>query len=274
MKFYRPWLAIIIIGVILFIGAEEALRITNNPNFFPTLIMLGAFVVPVAFVTYFYEHVKHYEISLPLLTSCFIVGGVIGILIAGFIEFRVAKGISIASLFSIGLIEESAKLVFPLIIYFIGKYRHEADGMLFGMAVGMGFAAFETMGYGLVTYVQSQGNLNTLWQVFLIRGFLSPAGHAAWTGFLCAVLWRERERKGRAVINLSIVAAYILAIILHAVWDIANSINTQTPNQLTYVILGNIAIAAVSLILVMLRYREARKSQVKETISQPDFTRP
>jgi RsiW-degrading membrane proteinase PrsW (M82 family) len=265
MKFNKPWLQILIIGVLLFIGAEEALRVTKNPNFFPTLILLGAFVVPVAFVAFFYEHVKHREISLPLLTSCFIIGGVIGILIAGFIEFRVARGVSISSLFNVGLIEESAKLIFPLILFFMGKYRHEADGMLFGMAVGMGFAAFETMGYGLVIYVQSKGDLNTLWQVFLIRGFISPAGHAAWTGFLCAVLWRERERKGHAVINFNIVAAFIMAVVLHAVWDIANSINTQTTGQLIYVILGNVAIAAVSLSLVILRYREARKIPVKET---------
>jgi RsiW-degrading membrane proteinase PrsW (M82 family) len=266
VKFFKPWLQVLIVGVILFIGAEEALRITNNPNFFPTLILLGAFVVPVAFVTYFYEHVKHREISLPLLTSCFIVGGVTGILIAGFIEFRVAQGITIGSLFNVGLIEESAKLIFPLVLYFSSRYRHEADGMIFGMAVGMGFAAFETMGYGLVSYVQSQGNLNVLWQVFLIRGFISPAGHAAWTGFVCAVIWRERERRGHAVINFNIVGAFVLAVILHAIWDIANSVKTQTTSQLIYVILGNVAIAAVSLTLVLFRYREARKLLVKEAV--------
>jgi len=62
------------------------------------------------------------------------------------------------------------------------------------IAAGMGFAALETMGYGLVSFMQSRGDILILQQVLLIRGLLSPAGHAAWTGFVCAVLWRERER--------------------------------------------------------------------------------
>ena len=60
-------------GSILFLILEEALRFTDNPNFFPSLLLIGAFIVPAAFITYFYDHVRHREISLPLLTTCFIV---------------------------------------------------------------------------------------------------------------------------------------------------------------------------------------------------------
>jgi RsiW-degrading membrane proteinase PrsW (M82 family) len=259
MKFIRPWLQILIVGIVLVIGSEEALRITGNPNFFPTVILLGSFVVPVTFVVFFYEHVKHREISMPLLTSCFIVGGAIGLIAAGFLEYGTLRGLSIPGLFGIGLIEESVKLIFPIILYAGWRYRHEADGLIFGIAAGMGFAALETMGYSLVSFLQSQGDINVLRQVLTIRGFLSPAGHAAWTGFVCAVLWRERERNGRVAINWHVLGTFVLAIVLHAVWDIINSLGGPAATQLIIVITGNIVIIGVSLTLIIRRYREAKR---------------
>jgi len=49
----RPWLRILLLGVVLSIASEEALRITGDANFIPTVILLGAFVIPVTFVAYF-----------------------------------------------------------------------------------------------------------------------------------------------------------------------------------------------------------------------------
>jgi len=260
MKSRWPCIQILVVGIILFFGAEQALRLTGNPNLFPTVILLGSSVVPIAFVTYFYEHVRHREISLPLLTICFVVGGVLGLTAAGVLEYSALRGLSIAGQFIVGLIEESAKLIFPLIMYIIWRYRHEADGLLFGIAAGMGFAALETMGYGLVVILKNQGDINTLQLILIVRGLISPAGHAAWTGFLCAMLWRERERKGRVTINFTVIGSFILVIVLHALWNMVNSIKTETTLQYIIVIAGSIVIAAISLTILLLRYREARKS--------------
>jgi RsiW-degrading membrane proteinase PrsW (M82 family) len=98
----------------------------------------------------------------------------------------------------------------------------------------------------------------------LVRGFLSPAGHAAWTGFVCAVLWREREKTGHIAINWAVVGTFILAIILHALWNIVNSIGGPTAAQFIIAMVGSIIIAVVSLVLVIRRYREARRSLERE----------
>jgi RsiW-degrading membrane proteinase PrsW (M82 family) len=260
VKFFRPWLQILIVGIVLFIGSEQALRITGNPNFFPTVLLLGAFVVPISFVAYFYEHVRHREISLVLLTTCFIVGGVIGLIAAGFVEWGTLRSFSVFSVVGVGIIEETVKLIFPVAMYVAWRYRHEADGLLFGIAAGMGFAALETMGYGLVTFFESAGDITTLEQVLLLRGFLSPAGHAAWTGFVTAVLWRERERRGRIVINWQVIGAFLLAIVLHILWNTVNSLSTQTAAQFAIVVAASLVIAGFSLTLVIRRYFEAKKS--------------
>jgi len=252
--FSQTWLQILIVGILLFTGAIEAFRITNNPNFFPTVVLLGAFLVPVVFVTYFYEHIKHQEISLPLLTTSFIVGGVLGLIAAGILEWGTLRNLGLLQLAVIGLIEETVKLTLPVIMYISWHYRHEADGLLFGTAAGMGFAALETMGYGLVAFVQSDNSIQTLQDVLLIRGFLSPAGHAAWTGFVCATIWRERERKGHIAINWAVIWAFVLAVVLHTLWNAFNSIGALVG------IIGGIAIAAISLTLLISRYREAKKS--------------
>ncbi|MDD4860355.1 MAG: PrsW family intramembrane metalloprotease [Dehalococcoidales bacterium] len=250
----QPWLQIFIVGALLYAGAEQALRITNNPNFFPTVILLGAFVVPITFVTYFYEHVRHREISLPLLTSAFVVGGVLGLLAAGVLEYGASISLSITHVLTVGIIEESVKLIFPLVMFIAWHHQHEADGLLFGLAVGMGFAALETMGYGLTTFVQSNGDIAMLQQVLILRGFVSPAGHAAWTGFVCAVLWRERERKGHVAINGAVIGAFAAVIILHTLWDLI----TDLPFIIA--IIGNLIIAIISLTLLFRRYRESKKS--------------
>jgi RsiW-degrading membrane proteinase PrsW (M82 family) len=264
VKFFKPWLQILIGGVLLFIGTEQALRITGNLNFFPTALLLGAFTVPIAFVAYFYEHVRHREISPVLLTACFIVGGAIGLIAAGFLEYGTLRDFTVFSLLGIGLIEETAKLIFPVAVYAAWRYRHEADGLLFGIAAGMGFAALETMGYGLVTFFESVGDISTLEQVFLLRGFLSPAGHAAWTGFLCAVLWRERERHGRVTVNWQVIGAFILVVALHTLWNTVNSLSSETPAQFAVLVIANLVLAGFSLTLVIRRYFEARKSLVAQ----------
>jgi protease PrsW len=64
-------------------------------------------------------------------------------------------------------------------------------------------------------------------QTLLIRGLLSPSGHAAWTGNFCAAWWREREIHGHAVFNASIFGFFVFAVFLHAMWDIMGSISTD-----------------------------------------------
>lgn len=256
----RQWFLLFVVGAALFFGAEEALSITGDPNFIPTVLLLGAFTIPVAFVGFFYgeeravDKAVHGEAPLILLANCFLVGGVIGVITAGAIEYATLTKLTVGSLFLVGLIEESAKLIFPVAIFLRGRYRSEADGLLFGVASGMGFAALETMGYGLVALIQSKGSVGALEQILLVRGLLSPMGHAAWTGMVCAVLWRQREMTRRPV-DLRVIGIFALAVVMHALWDIFGSTNTAIIAYPGYII---IAIASLTLLIVHLRHTMRR----------------
>jgi RsiW-degrading membrane proteinase PrsW (M82 family) len=253
MAFIREkWFLILVLGTGLFFGADLALRSTGNPNYFPTVIMLGSTLVPVTFVTFTYERLRHNEIPLGWIMVSFLVGGVIGLIVAGILEYQALQTLGIFQLFGIGLIEETAKLIVPLYIYYLAVYRHEADGLLFGVASGMGFAALETMGYGMVALFESSGDVAFLEQLLFLRGLLSPAVHAAWTGLVCAVIWLERER-GRGLGSPRVIAAFGAAVILHTLWNLLTDADGVVGAA------GSLAIALTGLGLLLGRMSQSRR---------------
>lgn len=237
---------------------ERTLVATSGLNYVPSLILLGAFLVPVTFVTYLYERLPSWDVSLPALAVCFLWGGVLGTVVAGTLEYDVAKALGFLPKLAIGLIEESAKLIVPLIFYFAGRYRSEAAGIVLGVATAAGFAALETMGYGFVSLLASRGNLGVLDEVLLVRGLSSPAGHMSWTGLVCAVLWRERLKAGHATLNWRVLGAFLVAVILHALWDTFASVRSTTFVEFLGVAFLSLLVALISLVLLIRRVREAR----------------
>ncbi len=264
---YRwPW--VLVLGAGLFIALDFLLRSTGNGNFLPALLFVGAFLIPLTMVVYFYEHIRDRDISRPMLMNSFIVGGGLGLIAAGVVEYSTLAALNIPSLVAVGFIEESAKLIFPLIVYAMWRDRHEADGLIFGVAVGMGFAALETTGYGITALRETGGDIGALEQLLVVRGILSPAGHAAWTGLVCATLWRERERAGRPVLNAAVAGFFLLAVLLHFLWNVVNTVNV--PAGLEWVLFIGLAIVAgVSLGLLIWRYREARRDLARLAAEPP-----
>jgi protease PrsW len=256
----RRWFQIFASGLILLFLVERALIATSSPNYVPSVILLGAFLVPITFTTYLYERLPNWDVPLPALAVCFLWGGVLGTVVAGTLEYDVAKALGFLPKLAIGLIEESAKLIVPLAFYFLGRYRSEAAGIVLGVTTAAGFAALETMGYGFVSLVQSKDNLGILDEVLLVRGLSSPAGHMSWTGLVCAVLWRERLKVGHATLNWRVGGAFLTAVVLHALWDTFASIGSATFVEFLGVMLLSLLVAVVSLVLLIRRVREARRA--------------
>jgi RsiW-degrading membrane proteinase PrsW (M82 family) len=259
----RHWFQIFLSGLVLLFLVERTLVATGDPNYVPSAILLGAFLVPVTFTTYLYERLPDWDVPLPPLAICFIWGGVLGTVVAGTLEYDVMRTLGFLPKLGIGLIEEGAKLILPLVFYFIGRYRSEAAGIVLGVATAMGFAALETMGYGFTSLLASKGNLGVLDVVLLLRGLMSPAGHAAWTGLVCAVLWRERLKAGHATFNWRVGGAFATAVILHALWDTFASVSTSTLVGFLHIELITLLIALLSLTLLIRRVREARRATVE-----------
>jgi protease PrsW len=129
----------------------------------------------------FYERLPDWKLPLSALAICFPWEGLLGTVVAGNLEYDVVKTLGFLPKLVTGLIKETAKLIVPLVLYFVGRYRSEVAGIVLGVATAAGFAGLETMAYGFASLLSSKGNLGVLDQVLLVCGLTSPAGHLSWT---------------------------------------------------------------------------------------------
>ena len=219
------WLVVLVVGVILYEALRRVVIDTSNPNLLPALILIGAGVVPAAFVAFIAGRRLVFAVHGGLVAVTAVLGGVIGVTTAGLLEFRTLQRLGVLPLFGVGLIEEAAKLIVPLIIVLVlRRDRHPADGLLIGVASGAGFAVLETMGFAFVVLVQSRGDLGVVQAVLFERGVLSPAAHMAWTGLSAAALWHAaiQHWRPRALAWFGVV--FLVAVALHTAWDSAPTI--------------------------------------------------
>jgi RsiW-degrading membrane proteinase PrsW (M82 family) len=213
------WIGVLVVGAALFVAVERTLVETQNPNFVPTAILLGAAVVPAAYVAFITGRRLPYSVGGAVVGVAALLGGVIGVIVAGTLEFDAQRRLGALPMIGVGLIEEASKLIIPAAILVFGpRYRSPANGLLLGVAAGAGFAALETMGYGFTTLLASRGSITATVDTLLLRGFLSPAGHMAWTGITAAALFTAALAGGRHRL-VRFVAAFVLAVVLHGLWD-------------------------------------------------------
>jgi protease PrsW len=219
------WLPVLVGGVVLFEVVRRVLLETQNPNLLPSLILLGAAVAPASFVTFILGRRLPWDISTGAIAAVAFLGGLIGVVTAGLLEYDTLRDLGVLPMVAVGLIEESAKLVVPAVLLIVlRRYRTPADGLLVGVAAGAGFAALETMGYAFVTLIQSKGNLEAVQSILLLRGLLSPAAHMAWTGLTATALWYAAARGWRGAAVLRFLLVFAVAVALHATWDSVGSI--------------------------------------------------
>jgi protease PrsW len=219
------WVLVLVVGIALYESVVRAVVTTRNPNLLPALILLGAAVVPAAFVAFVAGRRLQFDIGGGLVAGTALIGGVIGVVAAGVLEYSTLRRLGVIPMVAVGLIEETAKLIVPLaLVLVLRRHRHPADGLLLGVACGAGFAVLETMGYAFVVLVQSGGDVEAVEQVLFLRGVLSPAAHMAWTGLAAAALFTAAAARwsGRAVLRFVVVFAVVVA--LHTAWDSIGSL--------------------------------------------------
>jgi RsiW-degrading membrane proteinase PrsW (M82 family) len=135
----------------------------------------------------------------------------------------------------IAVIEELAKLLAIMPLASRRTIRFQRDGVVYGAAAGMGFAAFETFLVGRAVLEAGPGALG----VVFTRALLSPFGHGTWTAIAAAGLLRGK-RAGRFRLDRPVLGAIGTSIALHALWDLPPL--SGTPALLWYVGLGAIGI--------------------------------
>lgn len=253
----RYWTKILFTGFVIYVASIISLVLTSNIHLFPTVVLIGNFLVPVSFVAFFYERRNKFSLNMPSTALSFFYGGVLGTITAALLEPVFISSLTLRSAFVVGIIEEFTKLIGVLTISRCRRHDSQIDGIVLGAAAGMGFAAFESTGYAFNTFLQSGGSLSHTVLITLIRGLASPVGHGTWTAILSSVLFRE-SAKGRFIINGSVIGAYVAVVLLHGLWDAMPFLVNLNFPLMHSVISGQLFVGAVSILLLMKHWRQAK----------------
>ncbi|MCP2340637.1 PrsW family intramembrane metalloprotease [Actinomadura rupiterrae] len=207
--------------------------ITANSNLVPTIVLLGSFAVPMAFVVWAYEHGTSGEITVPYLFRAFVVGGVLGLLGASLLETYLLHP-SPWMYVGVGLIEEAAKLAALMYVAHRLHVRTTRDGLVLGATVGFGFAAFESAGYAANALFTVHGlSIRAMVETEILRGLLSPVGHGLWTAIVGGVLFSASRRRQRLHISGAVILTWLGVSLLHALWDSMHGIAIAVTLRLT-----------------------------------------
>jgi RsiW-degrading membrane proteinase PrsW (M82 family) len=227
------------------------LLITRNTTVFPALLLVGALTVPLAVLLW--AVTGKYSALAPASTVLVtvLVGGLVGIVGAGILESVAGAILGRDMVLLVGFIEESVKLLVPLVVLLVAYRRTVHGGVAIGVAAGAGFAVLETMGYGFNALLGRSGGIGAVDATLLLRGVLAPAGHIAWTGAVCAAIWFLRSGRRPVWGVLATIGAYLAAIVLHTVWDAADSLGAR-------LVVGLVSVAGL-LVLVILAHRGAAR---------------
>jgi RsiW-degrading membrane proteinase PrsW (M82 family) len=253
------WLIVLVVGLILFELVRWAVQSTANADLVPSLLLLGAVVVPLSFATFLYGLPTTFEVGGLALVVMAVVGGVVGVMASGILEYDTLRHLSIGAMVGVAFIEESAKLLGPAAALLIVRPIRPANGLILGVACGAGFAVLETLGYSSVALIQSHEHLGAVDALLFQRGLFSPATHMAWTGFTACALWAAAEQHwSRRSVGIFLMT-FLVAVALHATWDYTNAL-------VSYVLLGA---ASLSLLTVAVRSTRAPEASPQPAADGP-----
>ncbi len=238
---------------------------TGNPNLFPTVVLLGSFMVPATYVAFLYDHRHVSRLSVTTTALCFFYGGILGVFAAAVLEPIFISQLDFLTAFQAAAIEELVKIFGVLLIARHWRHDRALDGLILGAAAGMGFAALESTGYAFTAFLESRGSLSLTVGVMLLRGLLSPLGHGTWTAILACVLFRE----GRAThfhIDLKLVGAYLTVVLLHGLWDGVPSLIANFVSSGLDVFIAEAVVGAAGLLILWRLWRQATRLQISEAV--------
>ncbi len=269
------WLKTLLVGLVLFVITTIVMFLTGNTNLYPTVILLGNFLVPVVFVAFLYDH-QHISALTPVtVAASFCVGGVLGVIGASVLESLLVpipadptQGLTLWGAMLVGLIEEGCKIVAVMFLARRIPHTSAMDGLLLGGAVGMGFAALESTGYAFTMFLLSNGHVQASLTTTVIRGLFAPFGHGIWTALLGAALFHESGPRHFRITGLVIVT-YLFVSVLHGLWDGAPNvayfiIPPGIPVSVTTLVLGIVGVIALFVV-----YRGAMARRMQQVVAPP-----
>ncbi len=265
----KPWLyARVLLGALLLAGVFYVMWVFfQNINVLPGLIIVSCFVTPFVVVVLFYELNVPRNVTLIYTIKLAAWGGGVSLLVT-LVVFTFSDQLdSLIGASSAGFVEETSKLAAVLFAtrkLSTVRFRYVLNGLLFGAAVGAGFAAFESAGYALNTLLKSK-DAGMMMGNIVTRGWMAPFGHVVWTALAAGALWRVKGAKrydGTMLADPRFLRVFVVSVLCHIIWNA--SIVPPGPFMIKYWILGAVA-WAVALSLVQEGLQQVQREQLSLT---------
>jgi len=209
-------------------------------NLIPALIFTGCFAVPIAVLTLFFEMNTTENVSIVFVSKLVLIGGSLSFLFtfALFDYFPILEKIYGAA--SAGFIEEIAKFAAVLILgrqFIKSRHPYILNGILYGAAVGTGFASFESAGYALRAGLEGN-SFKALNDLIILRGMLSPFMHITWTAISAGAFWiayAKTQDFSKSIFSGRFLSLFAISISIHFLWNFPLIENFNLPNTFEYV---------------------------------------
>src|SRR5262249_45336214 len=186
---------------------------------------------------------------------------------------------------SAGIIEEFAKLATVVIVCRQSKHKYILNGILFGAAIGTGFAVFESAGYtqdALIAGLEitkgwpnffAQGGASFLNSAIVSRAWLSPFGHVVWTAIAAGALWRVKKHGvfELRMMNKTFWKTFLVPVACHMTWDSPIAMAVKDPGILNYAV--TLGLGAISWFVAFGLVQEGLK-QVRAMQTQAEMPAP
>ena len=209
-------------GIALLLYALLAL--TGNTIIVPATLLAMSAVVPATVIVYLVDTHDQTGISLRTLSVTFLAGGTLGVVAAMLFALMggtLSLGLLLLPAFA-GLFEEPAKLLATCWRWRHPAYDRPLDGLIIGTVSGLGFAVFETAGYGLHALLAE--GYEGLLGVMLFRSLASPFAHGLWSGILAAAFWQSGRDLRQAWPNREFQIALLWAVGMHVLWNLGANV--------------------------------------------------
>lgn len=222
----QPWMfaRALALSLLLYFGFLFAMKTFNAPIALPAVIMTGSFAIPIATLLFFFEMNAPHNVSLYQILKLVLLGGLLSIA-TSLLLFDLSAFDDWIGPPSAGLIEEAGKLAAVILLTSRldpARYPYILNGLLFGAAVGTGFAAFESAGYALLITLEAQ-NFAAGTDNIALRGILAPFGHVIWTAIAAGAVWTvkgsNRFRFGM-LLHRRVLTMVGCSMALHFIWNL------------------------------------------------------
>lgn len=247
-------------------------------------ILVSAFLVPVLYLIYLYEAQVYRD--EPAVVLGFTIGGGV---IAGLILTLVERGlynpfqfttnplagttISVGGLLLLGLVfpllQEIVKPLPALLLPNRADFPETVDGLVFGVAAGLGFSLAETLVGNLATIISLPAHVNPGNWIYTLASLavFQPVLQGSATGMIVATIWRFRRGRlaGREI------GGVVMALVAHVAYSTGTTLLQDVAANGLFILLWQATVVGALLIYVryLLHYslmEEAAHMGLAETV--------